>query len=144
MRWELYLKIKYIVKDRPQDEDSYYITKNEMKSIMNGLDLWKIRQQVFQLYNVPVPNPEIDPPHEILMRAHYTYIIDVDFDKKIRKLKQDHELYITTLLENINYCKELEDIYSEIKLGDKAVEGSNMQTKLHPLDTIQIKHFDIK
>jgi len=44
MRWELYMKIKKVVKDRPQDEASYYITKNEMKSIMNSIDLWKIRQ----------------------------------------------------------------------------------------------------
>ena len=87
MRWELYLKIKEVVKDRPSDEHSYYITKNEMKSIMNALDLWKIREEVFDLYSIPVPKPEIDPPHEILMRAHYSYIYDSEFDQNIRKLK---------------------------------------------------------
>ena len=84
-----------------------------MKNIMNTLDLWHIRQQVFQLYNVPVPLPELDPPHEILMRAHHTYIIDSDFDRRIRELKQDHEEYIAALLEDIAFCKEMEDIYSE-------------------------------
>jgi hypothetical protein len=47
-----------------------------MKYIMNSLDLWAIRQEVFELFQIPLPNPQIDPPHEILMRAHYTYLID--------------------------------------------------------------------
>ena len=137
MRWELYIRIKQVVKDRPQDEESYYITKNEMKSIMNALDLWKIRQQVFDLYGIPVPKPEIDPPHEILMRAHYSFIADTEFDQKIRRLKQDHEKYIATLLENITFCKDLEEIYSEKIQGHQIAQQNSK--KLHPLDTIEIK-----
>ena len=50
MRWELYLKIKTATRDRPRSDDEYYVTKNEMKGIMNALDLWKIRTEVFKLY----------------------------------------------------------------------------------------------
>ena len=131
------MRIKQVVKDRPQDEDSYYITKNEMKSIMNALDLWKIRQQVFDLYEIPVPKLEIDPPHEILMRAHYSYIADTEFDQKIRRLKQDHEKYIATLLENITYCKDLEEIYSEKIQGHQIAQQNSK--RLHPLDTTEIR-----
>ena len=77
MRWELYLKIKTATRDRPRSDDEYYVTKNEMKGIMNALDLWKIRTEVFKLYQIPLPKPMIDPPHEILMRAHFTYIADL-------------------------------------------------------------------
>ena len=90
MRWELYLQIKQRTKDRKE----HYLTKNEMKNIMNTLDLYKIRQQVFDLFEIPVPHPDYDPPHEILKRAHHTYIIDTDFDCKIRDLKQSHEDFL--------------------------------------------------
>ena len=63
---------------------------------------------MFELYRVPVGNVEVDPPHEVLMRAHYTYMIDTQFDQKIRKLKEEHEGYITSLLENVNGCQDLE------------------------------------
>ena len=46
------------------------------------------------------------------MRAHYTYIFDTEFDKKIQNLKEKHEKYMALLLENIDFCKELEDLYS--------------------------------
>ena len=75
---------------------------------MNKLDLWKIREQVFALYHIPLPRKDIDPPHEVLMRAHYTYMIDVQFDQKIRKLKENHEKYISSLLENVDNCRDLE------------------------------------
>lgn len=74
MRWELYQKIKEVTAKRSTLEDEYYITKNEMKNIMNTLDMYQIRMKVFELFNIPVAQPYIDPPHEILMRAHYTYI----------------------------------------------------------------------
>ena len=45
------------------------------------------------------------------MRAHYTYIFDTQFDKNIQNLKEKHEKYVALLLENIEFCKELEDIY---------------------------------
>ena len=76
MRWELYLKIKKATRDRSRADDEYYVTKNEMKGIMNSLDLWQIRSEVFKLYQIPMPQPMVDPPHEVLMRAHFTYIAD--------------------------------------------------------------------
>ena len=112
MRWELYLSIKEVTRDRPETEDGYYITKNEMKAIMNRQDMWALRQKVFDLYGIPVPNPNIDPPHEILKRAHYTYIVDIDFDQQIRQLKQEHEKYIAGMLENVPWCKTMEDYYA--------------------------------
>ena len=116
MRWELYLRIKKVTRDRSKQEDEYYVTKNEMKNIMNSLDLWQIRAEVFKLYQVPVPQPLLDPPHEILMRAHYTYMADDNFDQQIRKLKQDHEKYIAILLENIDFVKDMEDMYTEERI----------------------------
>ena len=45
------------------------------------------------------------------MRAHYTYIFDTEFDKKIQNLKEKHEKYVALLLENIEFCKDLEELY---------------------------------
>ena len=84
---------------------------------MNKLDLWKIREDVFALYNIPLSRPDIDPPHEVLMRAHYTYMIDTSFDQKIRQLKDNHEKYISSLLENIDICK----VPSEHPLNSKEI-----------------------
>ena len=103
-----------------------------MKHIMNGLDMYDIRLQVFQLFEVPVACPYTDPPHEILMRAHYTYIQDQEFDLKIRELKSGHEKYMATLLENIHLCKDLEDFYQE----KRKASGEYMSDgRCHPLDT---------
>ena len=49
------------------------------------------------------------------MRAHYTYLIDQEFDLNIRKLKKEHEIYITKMLENIENCKELDKVYLNLK-----------------------------
>lgn len=84
MRWEVYLQIKKMTRDRSRRDDEYYVTKNEIKNIMNGLDMWYIRGEVFKLYNIPVEEPLVDPPHEILMRAHFSHIVDPEFDKQIR------------------------------------------------------------
>lgn len=111
MRWELYAKIKKITRDRQKSVDNYYLTRNELKSVINSLDVYQLRLDVFKLYQIPVENPILDPPHEILMRAHYTYIFDTEFDKKIQNLKEKHEKYVALLLENIEFCKELEDLY---------------------------------
>jgi len=46
-----------------------YITKNEMKSIMSELDVQKIRQDVFELYNLKYDQ-------RALMKAYYSYMID--------------------------------------------------------------------
>ena len=109
MKWHLYQEIKKVTAGRVD----YYLTKNEMKQIMNRLDSNQIRLDVFKLYSIPVQQPLLDPPHEILKRAHYTYISDKEFDQNVRNLKQAHEAYITLMLENIDYCNELEQNYAE-------------------------------
>ena len=91
MRWELYCQIKKKTQHRNTAIDEYYMTKNELRCIMNQLDLFNLREQVFKLYRVSVPKPNIDPPHEILMRAHYTYMEDPIFEKDIQQLRKDHE-----------------------------------------------------
>ena len=118
MRYELYGQIKLMVSGRSE----YYITRNEMKWIMNKLDLWRIRSDVFAIYNIPLSRPDIDPPHEVLMRAHYTYMIDTKFDQRIRMMKDNHEKYITTLLENVHNCK---DMASEHPLSTQEIISFN-------------------
>ncbi len=88
------------------------MTKNELRHIMNQLDLFNLREQVFKLYRVSMPRPTIDPPHEILMRAHYTYMEDPFFEKDIQQLRKDHEQFMSLLLENYTFCNHLEQLYS--------------------------------
>jgi len=40
MRWELYVKIKNITRDRQKSGDEYYLTRNELKSVINSLDVY--------------------------------------------------------------------------------------------------------
>ena len=74
--------------------------------------MFAIRMKVFEQAGIPVDQPLIDPPHEILMRAHYTYIFDKDFDNSIEQLKKKHEKDIALLLENISNCKDMEQRYN--------------------------------
>jgi len=48
------------------------------------------------------------------MRAHYSYIFDLQFDHDIEEIKKKHEKEIGMLLENITYCKDLEERYDRI------------------------------
>ena len=132
MRWEYYLEIKKLTKDRSSEPDKYYITKNEMKYINNNIDLYKMRLEVFKLFEIPVQDVNIDPPHVILKRAHYTYINDQDFDNQIKNMKQQHIKYMELLFEDHHLCSDLEDFYTEHRLaeGEKSSDG-----KVHPLDT---------
>ena len=125
MRWELYIRLKKMTRDRSRKEEEYYVTKNEMKNIMNSLDLWQIRYEVFKLYQIPVPQPLLDPPHEILMRAHYTYMADEHFDQGIRLLKEEHEKYIAVLLENIEFVKDMEEMYAEERIAAADLPSNN-------------------
>ena len=50
MKWELYVKIKHITRDREKSVDNYYLTRNELKSVVNSLDVFQIRLDVFKLY----------------------------------------------------------------------------------------------
>ena len=45
---------------------------------------------------------------------------DDNFDQQIRKLKQDHEKYIAILLENIDFVKDMEDMYAEQRIKKNA------------------------
>lgn len=106
-------RIKKLTRDRgrgqPGEENEYYITRNEYKSVINQMDMFEIRMKVFQRNNIPVEQPMLDPPHEILMRAHYTYIFDRNFDQDIEELKKRHEDEIATLLENVYEWEEMQE-----------------------------------
>mmetsp|Transcript_6773 Transcript_6773/g.10896 ORF Transcript_6773/g.10896 Transcript_6773/m.10896 type:complete len:163 (-) Transcript_6773:29-517(-) len=148
MRWELYLKIKNMTEERKKNTKfNFYLTKNELKNVMNSLDLWEIRLQVFRLFGIPVPMPDIDPPHEILMRAHYTYIIDQDFDQSIRELKHEHERQLGMLIENVNSMTKLEDIYSSDRRFDAIEEEGQEEgedAKFHPLDVKRVIEIEFR
>jgi hypothetical protein len=40
MRWELYVKIKNITKERMKSPENYYLTRNELKRVINSLDVY--------------------------------------------------------------------------------------------------------
>ena len=84
--------------------------------------MFAIRMKVFESNGIQVEQPLLDPPHEILMRAHYTYIFDRQFDKDIEELKKKHEEEIASLLENVSNFNHLEERYQREALnfnGDK-------------------------
>ena len=71
---------------------------------------------------------------------------DDSFDQEIRKLKQDHENFIAVLLENIEFVKEMEGMYSEDRVNIFEEEGAHndrLTTNKHPLDDQEVKPFSI-
>ena len=77
-----------MTRDRDHADDKFYITRNEYKNVINSIDMFAIRMKIFEKNGIEVEQPLIDPPHEILIRAHYTYIFDRQFDKDIEDLKK--------------------------------------------------------
>lgn len=73
-RHRIYAEIRKIVREREQK----YITKNEMRDILNRIDFQTIRAKVFKLYGLPEPTPRT-PSHKTIQKAHYTFMIDKDF-----------------------------------------------------------------
>lgn len=90
---------------------------------MNSLDTNEIRLRVFELYKVPLPNPTIDPPSLMLMRAHYSYVCDPDFDERIRDIKKEHEMHLELMLKNIDSFKNLEEVYAPDRKRKDAASG---------------------
>ena len=93
VRHILYKEIRAIVRSRKD----HYLTKNEMKDILNSMDVQTLRAKVFNLYGMPEPSPR-HPSHRILQKAHYTFMIDKDFMNQVRESKQAHERYMTAIL----------------------------------------------
>ena len=61
------------------------------------MDMQQIRCEVFSLYEIPVTDPWVCPPHLTLKRAHYTYISDPNFDKQALEISTKQEKLLTKM-----------------------------------------------
>jgi len=90
IRHKIYCAIRALVRQR----EKAYITKNETQTILEGLDIKKIRQDVFRLYGFA----DYEYEERVLMKSYYTYISDTKFVEKKRRLTDAHEKYVTAIL----------------------------------------------
>lgn len=67
IRFEVYVKIRHEIRENNKKE----LSKRELKTILKALDLWKIRNQVFDLYNLSELN---EPTHRTLIKAHIKFL----------------------------------------------------------------------
>ena len=58
----------------------FYITKNEVRKILEEIDTAEVRQNVFSLYGFK----ESEYEQRILLKAYYTYMSDRIFVEQIR------------------------------------------------------------
>ena len=64
---------------------SHYLTKNELRKILEELDIAAIRRQVFDLYNIQFDNVgdgdsgQDEEEQRTLLKAYYTYMSDRQF-----------------------------------------------------------------
>ena len=107
MRHLLYKEVRAIVRSRAASPGlaasavsgtgNNYLTKNELRRILEELDIGAIRQQVFGLYGLDLTGPG-DSEQRILLKAYYTYMSDRHFEEQVRQAKQAHERFTTAII----------------------------------------------
>jgi len=60
---------------------SYYLTKNELRNILEEIDIGQIRLNVFALYGL---GRETENEQRTLLKAYYTYMSDRNFEESVR------------------------------------------------------------
>ena len=91
IRYQVYCAIRQLVRTQPDPRK--YITKNQMKDILQSLDTAEIRRNCFELFALPADTTERD-----LIKAYYTYMSDAALVKEVSQLKQSHERYMVGIM----------------------------------------------
>ena len=97
IRFEVYVKIRQEIRENMKKE----LSKRELKTILKALDLWKIRNSVFDLYNLSELN---EPTHRTLIKAHIKFLCQDSleevrlFESEMREIRQSHQRYMTAIL----------------------------------------------
>mmetsp|Transcript_8007 Transcript_8007/g.12368 ORF Transcript_8007/g.12368 Transcript_8007/m.12368 type:complete len:106 (-) Transcript_8007:10-327(-) len=100
-----------------------------------------IRQKVFKLYGIPCSSQGKDAPHLVLMRAHYSYMKDIQFDLGVQQLKQDHEKELGMMVDNPQTMRVLEQFYAN-NGGRSARSGRGKQARQRsPFDSKKVPSF---
>lgn len=94
IRFEAYCKIRTLVREGGQGSR---ITKGQLKDILKELDVWAIRNRVFDLFGFAELN---EPSVRTLMKAHLIFLSEDSrkFDQDIREIRQSHQRYLTAIL----------------------------------------------
>lgn len=86
MRHLLYRDIRKILRTRQTDESNqailggskHYLTKNEVRRILESIDVAGIRRSTFELYGIFEPHED---EQRSLIKAYFTYMSDREFVK---------------------------------------------------------------
>ena len=92
MRHLTYKEIRMLVRTRKDNKSNHYVTKNEVKSILQDLDMRHVRSEVFLLYGFE----EYNERH--LVKSFYTYIGDKTFTEQVKQIKRVHEKFLQAIL----------------------------------------------
>ena len=72
------------------------MTKNELRRILEEIDIGQIRLNVFALYGL---GRETENEQRTLLKAYYTYMSDRNFEESVRQAKQAHERFTTAIIQ---------------------------------------------
>ena len=93
IRFEAYCKIRSLVREG----NSSLISKGQLKQVLQELDIWSIRNKVFDLYGFAELN---EPSVRTLIKAHLIFLSQDSrkFDQAVRDIRQSHQRYLTAIL----------------------------------------------
>ena len=89
MRHLLYKNVRQVIRNRGSktalsttnsEYQTPYLTKNEVRKILEEMDIQQIRQQVFQLYGLS----ELQLEERLLYKAYISYMSDRHFVEQVR------------------------------------------------------------
>ena len=69
IRYKVYTKIRHIIREEKRTN----ITKGELTHILKDIDVWQIRNDVFDLFGFGELN---EPTHRTLIKAHLHFLTD--------------------------------------------------------------------
>jgi hypothetical protein len=94
IRFRVYSEIRHIIREG----GSIHINKGQLMEIMRKLDVWEIRNKVFEVYGLSELN---EPSYRTLIKAHLIFLSSEGsktFEQTIRYLRQGHQRYMTAIL----------------------------------------------
>lgn len=92
IRHKVYSKIREVTRTKGVD----HVTKGQLTDILKQIDVWDIRNKVFDLFGFGELN---EPTYKTLIKAHLSFICsDNTFETQIRDLRQSHQRYLTAIL----------------------------------------------
>lgn len=119
MRYQVYMAIRDAIRG-VHAAPVKAITQNHLAEILRGLDIWSIRNSVFDLYGFGSLN---EPTHRTLMKAHVVFLSkNKDFHQSIKDIRYSHQRYMTDILAS--------DVFRDLEVQGNPLASKDVEDKI--------------